>query len=87
MFFCFLELRERLCFIVFDWPTSTLVLPQTHRLNEGFIANLTNMISLVEMSLCVHPQLILLHELFWTHRALEFFYSSVHPLVVRSDGE
>ena len=63
------------------------MLPQSHRLDEGFITNLTNMVPLVEMSLCVHPQLVLLHELFWTHRTLEFFHSSVHPLVVGSDGE
>jgi len=60
------------------------MLPQSHRLDKGLVAYHTNVVPLVEMSLCVHPQLILLHELLWTHRALEFFHSSVHSLVVRS---
>ena len=63
------------------------MLPQSHRLDEGFITNLTNMVPLVEMSLSVHPQLVLLHELLGTHRALEFFHSSVHSLVIGSDCE
>ena len=63
------------------------MLPQTHRLDKGLVANLTNVVSLVEMSLSVHPQMFLLHKLLWTHRALEFFHSSVHSLVVGSDCE
>ena len=63
------------------------MLPQTHRLDKSLFANLTNVVSLVEMSLSVHPQLVLLHELLGTHRALEFFHSSVHSLVIGSDCE
>ena len=63
------------------------MLPQSHWFDKGLVANLTDMVSLVEVSLSVHPQLVLLHELFWTHRALEFFHSSVHSLVVGSDCE
>ena len=61
-----------------------MVLPQSCRLDEGLVANPTNVVPLVEMSLRVHPQLLALHELLRTHRALELFHSSVNSLVVRS---
>ena len=63
------------------------MLPQSHRFDKGLVANVADMVPLVEMSLSVHPQLVLLHELLRAHRALEFFHSPVHSLVVRSDCE